>query len=499
MEAAQESQFNPDAKPGPVRFGWRPALSIAAALAAGAALRFWFLVELFEASGDSRLYGNLGKNILLHSRYAISDGSGVLHTTLIRLPGYPLFLAACFRVFGLDNYFSSAVAQILLELAACLMLALTARRIAPAAWPLRAKNGAFHATLWLAAFCPFTASYAASPLTESLTLFSIALALWSVARFQNANQDAKSSRSAWLAALGFTLAVTYAALLRPDGALVGVAFSIPMILALMRGGALAPALTWKSRIAMALACFALAAAPFAVWTARNYADFHVFQPLAPRYATDPGEPTWPGWQSWVKTWCLDFKSTYEIYWNVPDNAFDLTQLPSRAFDSPAQYNETAAIARAYEDNGEDFSYAIDARFAALAAERIAAHPVRYYVLLPLGRVADMLFRPRVENLPIDQDWWDPTHHWDETTLSWFYVGLNLIYLLLGVAGLCLKPRLWSWMLVYFLLRSALLATVEAPEARYTLEFFPMLFVLGGIAIARLISNRKHSTAASDWS
>jgi hypothetical protein len=39
------------------------------------------------------------------------------------------------------------------------------------------------------------------------------------------------------------------------------------------------------------------------------------------------------------------------------------------------------------------------------------------------------------------------------------------------------------MLAYFLLRSALLTTVEAPEARYTLECFPMLFVLGGIALA----------------
>ncbi len=40
------------------------------------------------------------------------------------------------------------------------------------------------------------------------------------------------------------------------------------------------------------------------------------------------------------------------------------------------------------------------------------------------------------------------------------------------------------MLAYMLLRSALLTTVEAPEARYTLECFPMLFALGGIALYR---------------
>jgi len=60
----------------------------------------------------------------------------------------------------------------------------------------------------------------------------------------------------------------------------------------------------------------------------------------------------------------------------------------------------------------------------------------------------------------------------------------LLYLLLGILGLWLRPRLWKWMLAYMLLRSLLLLTVEAPEARYTLECFPMLFVLGGVALYR---------------
>ena len=71
---------------------------------------------------------------------------------------------------------------------------------------------------------------------------------------------------------------------------------------------------------------------------------------------------------------------------------------------------------------------LDARFAQLADERIAAHPLRYYLLLPLGRVADMWLRPRVENLPIDLDWWVYTHHHVETRFSWFYAGLNALYL-----------------------------------------------------------------------
>jgi hypothetical protein len=34
------------------------------------------------------------------------------------------------------------------------------------------------------------------------------------------------------------------------------------------------------------------------------------------------------------------------------------------------------------------------------------------------------------------------------------------------------------------LRSGLLMTIEAPEARYTLECFQMLFALGGVAVAK---------------
>jgi hypothetical protein len=482
MKAVSRSQTGRSAeKAWFARIRSRTAVSVAAALVAGAVLRFWMAAKFFEVRDDSHLYGGLAKNLLLHGQYAISDGSGVLHTTLIRLPGYPLFLAASFQLFGMDKFFPAVVVQILCELAGCVMLALTARRICPAGWSGTARNRAAHATLWLAALCPFTAIYAASPLTESLTLFSITVALWLLARFQD--------RQTWTAALGFTLAVTYAALLRPDGALVGIA---------LVGGMVGPlrAIAWKKRAAMVLVCFLVAAAPFGIWAARNWAQFHVFQPLAPRYATDPGEPTWPGFQRWVKTWSLDFKSTYEIYWNVPDGFFDLTKLPARAFDSPAQYQETAAIARAYEDNGEEIPADLDARFAKLAQERITAHPLRYYVLLPVGRVMDMLLRPRVENLPIDQDWWVYGHHRVETRFSWFYVILNLMFLALGAVGLWLRPRLWIWMAAYFVLRSALLATIEAPEARYTIEFFPMLFVLGGVAIGRFTSVRKPSPAAA---
>jgi hypothetical protein len=464
----------------------RSRVSVLLALLAGAVLRVWMLRKFFEVSGDSRLYGGLAKNLLLHGRYAITDGSGILHSTLIRLPGYPLFLAACFRVFGIENYRAVAWLQIAIELAGCLLLARFAYRISAPAFRTRAAHG----TLWLAALCPFTAVYAAEPLTEALTLFSIALALWATARFQD--------RPGWANALVFTFATTYAALLRPDGALVAVALA-PAILLSLRDRKEEAAAVRRRNARIVLICVLLALAPFAAWAGRNWRVFHVVEPLAPRYATDPGEDTYPGWQRWMKTWCLDFVSTYQVYWNVPGSPLDLSKLPDRAFDSFAQFEETAALANDYEANGEDLSRALDARFGQLAAERIAAHPLRYYIWLPVGRVVDMWLRPRVENLPIDLDWWVYRHHYVETRFSWAYAGLNALYLLLGLVGLCLRPQLWLWMLAYMLLRSALLLTVEAPEARYTLECFPMLFVLGGVALSRAFKGTTRPSQVDDLS
>jgi hypothetical protein len=454
-----------------------PWIHVASALAAGLALRLWMLRIVFEVNGDSLIYGGLAKNLLLHGRFDLTLPSGEMYPTLIRLPGYAFFLAACFRLFGMENYYSAACVQIVIDLAGCLLLAAFVRRVAPAGM----GRSAALATLWLAVLCPFTAAYTAEPLTETLTLFVLALAMWAMARFRDEPN--------WTNALWFTLAVTCAAFLRPDGALAAIAFA-PAFFSGFGAGPREIGISARKLARMAAVCVLLALAPFAVWTARNWSVFHVFEPLAPRLANDPGESSNPGWERWVKSWCLDFISTYEIYWNVPWDKLDVSELPSRAFDSPAQYDETAALAADYNSEGMEITPEIDARFGKLAEERIVADPARYYAWLPLGRVADMWLRPRVENLPIDLDWWVYAHHHDETEFSWAFAGLNALYLLLGIAGLLMRPRFWGALLAYLVLRSALLLTVEAPETRYTLECFPMLIAGGGVAIAWLIGRRK---------
>ena len=480
MEAASETQPNPlHRKDAGARGNARTALMYAAPLAAGLGLRLAMLVNVFEVQGDSLVYGGIAKNLLRHGVYAYTTESGKIHPTLIRLPGYPLFFAACFRLFGVDKYAAPVYFQIGLDLLGCLLLADFARRVAPAAL----KRSAAMATLWLAVLCPFTAEYSIQPLTESLTIFSLTLAVWAMARFRD--------EPGWKYALWFTFAVTWAAMLRPDGALAAVAFAPALVVGLPPD-----AISGKKLARMAAICTLLALAPFAAWGWRNWQAFHVFEPLAPRTAMDPGERTNPGWERWVKTWCLDFASTYDVYWRVPDEPLNPDKMPARAFDSAAQRAEVKKLAAAYEENDEKLSPAMDAQFARLAKERIREHPLRYYVWLPLGRLADMTFHPRTENMNIDVDWWVYENHPDETLFSWAYAGLNALYLALGIAGLCLRPRLWKPLLAYVVLRYALLLTVSAPEERYTLEFFPMLFAWGGVAIAAAVRRVKGARAGA---
>jgi hypothetical protein len=147
----------------------------------------------FEVNGDSLIYGGLAKNLLLHGRFALTLPSGKMYPTLIRLPGYPLFLALCFRLFGMENYFSAACVQIALDLLGCLLLAgfcaADCTRAGRAGAPRWRRSG------WRR-FAPLPPRIRLAPLTETPTLFVLALAMWAMARFRD--------EPGWANALWFT-------------------------------------------------------------------------------------------------------------------------------------------------------------------------------------------------------------------------------------------------------------------------------------------------------
>jgi Dolichyl-phosphate-mannose-protein mannosyltransferase len=431
------------------------------ALVAGVALRLWFIHAFPQIQGDSLLYADIARNWLTHGIYGRSivhpGGLPTIAPTLVRLPGYPGFLALCFAAFGKQNYLAVLYLQVVIDLAACLLIADFVRRLC--------GGRAAMVALWLAVLCPFTANYVAMPLTETFSIFCVALGLCAFASV------VEHPHWGWMLALAF--AWSYAALLRPDGALLGVVFLPALIFYGRHTIGLARALQ------IGLFCGLVAVLPFAAWTLRNWHTFHVFQPLAPRSATDPGEAQAAGFQRWAKTWVADFASTYEVYWNVPGDDIDIHALPARVLDT--QERETLALISRYND-GDALTPQIDAAFAALAGQRIRADPFRYYVTLPLLRLADMWLRPRVEMLNIELRWWQYRLHHAETRISYAYGALNLAYLVAALVGAFYWPRFTAAMVAYIVLRSMLLATIEAPEPRYTLECFPIIIAFATAAL-----------------
>jgi hypothetical protein len=139
---------------------------------------------------------------------------------------------------------------------------------------------------------------------------------------------------------------------------------------------------------------------------------------------------------------------------------------------------------------------IDAGFAQLARERIARHPLRFYVWLPLKRAHTMWFDTHSQYWPFEGDLLPledlDYEHYQQFWLPLFAV-LTAVYTLLGLAGGWLlwdskKSDARRWLLLTvlaILLRLILFSSMENPEPRYLVEFFPFLAILGGIAVARV--------------
>lgn len=146
---------------------------------------------------------------------------------------------------------------------------------------------------------------------------------------------------------------------------------------------------------------------------------------------------------------------------------------------------------------------IDAGFSQLARERIARHPFRYYVLLPLKRAHSLWFNTHSDYYPfegellpladldydIQQQYWLP-----------LFAFLALACSLLGIAGGWslwqsgdFNTRLWLLLAALMIfLRLGFFAILENPEPRYVVELFPFLSILGGMAAVRLTRNGKVS-------
>jgi hypothetical protein len=434
----------------------------------GLALRFLFIFRWPLVTGDSLIYSDLARNLLHHHTLALTE-NGVPVPAIIRLPGYPGFLAAIFAVFGDNNFRAAMLIQAVIDLLTCVAIAQLAGELVSQT----RRESAIRWAFMLAALCPFTANYVALLLTETLSIASAVWALLFAVRVLRRG----STRDAVVSGLACAVGV----LLRPDnGIVMAVICAVLFVLAL--GAKNIRLLRHAFLVGL------IAVLPLVPWAYRNWKLFHLVQPLAPRYANQPEEFVPRGFNRWAKTWIVEYVSVEEVYWNIDSGDYPnlAAHLPDRAFDSDDQRQRTLALFDRVQDDG-NVTGATDSEFAELARERITAHPLRYYVLLPAARITDMWFRPRVEMLPIEKRWWEFEDD-DESMFSIDYALLNVAYVPLAVAALFVArrqifvPALWL-LVAFVVVRSLFLGTLENPEPRYTLECLPVVLALAALCLA----------------
>jgi hypothetical protein len=177
-----------------------------------------------------------------------------------------------------------------------------------------------------------------------------------------------------------------------------------------------------------------------------------------------------------------------------DNADDSDKTDEEANDEGDTAEESDQNTPA--DQSVEMTPEIDAGFAQIARERIARHPLRYYVWLPLKRARSLWFDTHSQYYPFEGELLPLTDlDYDIHQQFWLplFAGLTLVYSLLGILG---GWFLWwtrdfvarQWLLLAVLmifLRLGFFATLENPEPRYVVEVFPFLTILGGIAAVRI--------------
>src|SRR5437016_9685727 len=168
--------------------------------------------------------------------------------------------------------------QVVVDLITCFLIAAGARRLHSE----RAAKAAFV----LAALCPFTANYAATPLPETFAIFSAALALFFAVR---ATQKIRAAPP-WDVAhsfaiadwIGCGLAIALGIYLRPDDGILLAAVGLCLLwLAISKREA---GYLWTAALLGMVSLL-----PLLPWTLRNWRTLHQIQPLAPFYAEMPGE------------------------------------------------------------------------------------------------------------------------------------------------------------------------------------------------------------------
>jgi hypothetical protein len=462
--------------------------NLAAAVCAGLALRVYLVLKFPVAdTGDAPFYIELAWNWLKNGVYGFAV-HGQLTPVDMRVPGYPAFLAAVFAVAG-QSPRAAMLAQVVVDLATCFVIALIAARLAPES----SRRRVALAGLWLAALCPFTANYTAVVLTETLVIFLTALGI--LVLLQTDVGGAHVARASAFLANPWLLAgivVGFGALVRPETPLLLFAAGWVLL-----GKWWRPA-DWMKLTRAGLLLGLGLLIPLLPWAARNWRTLHDVQFLAPRYSELPGEYTPLGFTAWTNTWMWRFRDVYLTQWKVNEEEIAIDELPAYAFDSQDEKERMADLLDEYNE-ALTIDPPLDQEFREIGRERTERHPLRTYVKVPLLRTLTLWFTPRVELLPSSGHLWPLREEWQDDRPDFLVtLGLsvvNMIYLALALAGAWLARRRpgWALLILFCVVRTLFFVKfVETPEPRYVLECFPAVIALA----AQVFTSRGSAQALS---
>ena len=501
---------------------------------------------------DAKIYAQIARNVLEQHVYSHSN-EAPYEPSIIRLPGYPLFLAAVYASFGHGNNSAVRIVQAIVDALSCVLVALLAYYWEP---DEQRKRATAIAALTLAAVCPFTTAYVTTVLSEvPTTFFALAMCLTATFAFRARTQGRSVG---WWAVTGVFAGVSV--LFRPDSALFAAAIGGTLVLTIIFAprtqtirddGKHETALRFV-RVSYLGAVFTLAFCIVLVpWTIRNWRVFHLFQPLAPANAEMPGEFVPRGYLLWTRTWLTDERDIGPALWAVDTTPINIGDLPDKAFDSAEERARVAALLNQYnhpdstatpsvspetspgtqqpqqaqpqaspdesegdEEESDDeasdsdeeatsveMTPVIDAAFGQIARERIKRSPLRFYVVLPLKRAAGLWFNTHSQYYPFEGELFPPEGEGHETSQQIFlpiFMALVWVYTLLAIGGAWflwqareLAARRWVvWVFLTVILRIGFFAMRENPEPRYVVELFPFLIVLGGVAAVRVVESFK---------
>ena len=438
----------------------------------GLGLRVYFVLKFpLTESGDAPFYIELAWNWLKHGIYGFPI-QGQLTPVDMRVPGYPAFLAAIFTFAG-NSSRAAMLAQAVLDLVTCFVIALIAARLAPES----SRRRVTLAGLWLAALCPFTANYTAVVLTETLTIFLTSLAILVLLETDlgelKTGRDAPALGNRWF--LG-GIVVGFGTLVRPETPLLLIAAGLVLIGKWWRPR------DWTKLVRASVLMGVGLILPLVPWAARNWSTLHDVQFLAPRYSELPGEYTPHGFMSWTNTWMWRFRDVYLVPWKVNEEEISIDDVPVTSFDSPAEREQVAGILEQYNDT-LTLSPDLDSQFREIARARTSRDPLRTYLKIPFLRGLTLWFTPRVELLPYAGHMFPLRDEWREdrkdllATLS--LVIANGIYIVMAIVGIWIARRRpgVALLVMFIFVRTAFFVQNDTPEPRYVLECFPAVIAL----------------------